>query len=331
MGSRRKLGRGGIEVAPIGLGGWTIGGPCWRGDEPLGYGEVDDDESVRAVRRAVDLGVELFDTSDMYGAGHGERVLGQALGSRRDDVLLVGKFGYRIDEARRRVLGTIDLPDGIASACEASLRRLATDRIDVYLLHLRALEIDRADDVFDELDRLVEEGKIRGYGWSTDDPARAASVADRAGCVAIEQSFNVLQGDQETLAVCERRGLASLQRSPLAMGFLLGARPRDASGDDVRSAYRDDQEGVAALIGRASKVRDELATADVAPVEGALTWLLRRSPVAVPIPGFRTVRQVEEIAAALDRGPMDDALFDRVSAAAGPRDLPADPWDLRGG
>ena len=127
----RSLGRSGRMVSALGFGCWAIGGP-WQSDgQPAGWGEVDDRESVAAIRRAVDLGVSLFDTADVYGCGHSERVLGRALAGVRDRVVVATKFGLVFDEQRRTSGGVDVSPAAIRRACEASLRRLGTDRIDL--------------------------------------------------------------------------------------------------------------------------------------------------------------------------------------------------------
>src|SRR3954466_7591960 len=148
---QRDLGtRTGIQVSALGLGCWAIGGPWTANGRPAGWGEVDDDESIRAIRHALDLGVTLFDTADVYGCGHSEQVLGRALAGRRDDVVIVTKVGNRFDE-QTRTAGGKDVspaylrpgrggagappPPSPRRACAASLRRLGTDRIDVYLIH----------------------------------------------------------------------------------------------------------------------------------------------------------------------------------------------------
>ena len=113
----RTLGRSGIQVSPMGMGCWAIGGPYRAGDQPLGWGEVDDEESVRALRRALDLGVTFFDTANVYGAGHSERIVGRALAGRRDEVVVATKFGNVFDEASRQHLGTDVSPEHVASAC----------------------------------------------------------------------------------------------------------------------------------------------------------------------------------------------------------------------
>ncbi|MEU5675252.1 aldo/keto reductase, partial [Micromonospora sp. NPDC047753] len=177
----RVLGRSGIEVSALGMGCWAIGGPWAEGTQPLGWGAVDDDESVRAVRRALELGITLFDTADTYGAGHGERVLGRALAGRRDDAVIATKWGYTFDEAARQATGEDASPGYLRSAVTASLRRLGTDRIDLYQLHLADLSVPRAQALIGTCEDLVAEGLIRAYGWRpapAPDPAAWRTAAD---------------------------------------------------------------------------------------------------------------------------------------------------------
>jgi aryl-alcohol dehydrogenase-like predicted oxidoreductase len=129
---KRYLGHSGIEVSALGMGCWAIGGPLWAGETPLGWGEVDDEESSRAIYAALDRGVDFFDTANVYGAGHSERVLGRALAGRRSQVVIATKFNALFDETTRQVTGADSSPDGIRKACEESLRRLNTDYIDLY-------------------------------------------------------------------------------------------------------------------------------------------------------------------------------------------------------
>lgn len=164
-------------MGALGVGTWQIGGPLLAGETRLGWGEVDDAESVRALRRAADLGVTLFDTADSYGAGHAERVLGRALGERRDELVWVTKWGNTFDE-RTRQRGEPDAtPEHARRAFEASLRRLATDHLDVWLLHLAGAPVALVDDLVAVCEELVDVGRLRTYGWSTDDPARAAAMS----------------------------------------------------------------------------------------------------------------------------------------------------------
>src|SRR3712207_4478929 len=216
--STRILGRSGIEVSAVGMGCWAIGGPLWAGEQPLGWGEVDDRESTRAIHRALDMGVTFFDTADVYGAGHSERIVGRALDGRRDRVVIATKFGNTFDEATRTGTGTDASPDYIRRACDASLQRLQTDYIDLYQFHIGNYDPAEASVVRDVLEELVVAGKIRAYGWSTDDPERARIFAEGPHCSAIQQRLNIFEGNAETLAVCEALSLASVNRGPLGMG-----------------------------------------------------------------------------------------------------------------
>jgi aryl-alcohol dehydrogenase-like predicted oxidoreductase len=132
----RQLGRSGVQVSALGLGCWAIGGPYWENGQPRGWGQIDDDEALRAIQRGLDLGVTFFDTADTYGAGHSERLLGRALAGKRDRVVIATKFGFMFDEATRQVIGRDASPAYIRRACAASLKRLNTDYIDLYQFHL---------------------------------------------------------------------------------------------------------------------------------------------------------------------------------------------------
>src|SRR3954466_11100472 len=161
---QRDLGtRTGTEVSALGLGCWAIGGPWTSNGMPAGWGEVDDDESIRAIRHALDLGVTLFDTADVYGGGHSERVLGRALAQRRDDAVIVTKVGNVFDEASRTAGGQDVSPAYLRRACEASLRRLDIDRIDVYLIHDGIHAPEEVPAVVETLEELVSAGKVRWY------------------------------------------------------------------------------------------------------------------------------------------------------------------------
>src|SRR5262245_47256284 len=188
----RKLGRSGIEISPMGLGCWAIGGPFWTGTTPHGWGEVDDEESIRAVHAGLELGINFYDTANVYGAGHSERVLARAFEGRRSQVVIATKFGNFFDESTRQITGSSAAPDDIRHACEDSLRRLNTDYIDLYQLHLGGYDVERAPEVRQTLESLVTAGKIRWYGWSTDDPERARIFAEGPHCAAIQQQINVL-------------------------------------------------------------------------------------------------------------------------------------------
>jgi aryl-alcohol dehydrogenase-like predicted oxidoreductase len=317
----RVLGRSGIEVSALGMGCWAIGGPWFAGDQPLGWGQVDDEESVRAVHRALDLGVTFFDTADTYGAGHSERVLGGALTGRRDEAIIATKWGSTFDEATKQATGQDPSPAYLRRAVEASLRRLGTDRIDLYQLHLNDLAIDRAEPLLGMLEELVDEGKIRWYGWSTDFADRAESWAlGGTHTTAIQHSFSVLQDSPDVLAICEKYDLASVNRGPLGMGLLTGKYTASTTlaGDDVRGIapewldwFRDGRPAPE-WLDRVAAVREALTVDGRTLAQGALGWLWARSGRTVPIPGCRTVAQVEENAGALAYGPLTAAQLAEV-------------------
>ncbi len=197
----RELGRSGIQVSALGMGCWAIGGPFWAGETPVGWGKVDDEESIRAVHRALELGVNFFDTADVYGAGHSERVLARALAGRRQEVVIATKFSNQFDETTKQITGSSAAPDYIRQACEASLRRLDTEYIDLYQFHWSDYPAEQAREVADTLETLVAAGKIRAYGWSTDSPERAGVFAERPNCVAIQHQINVLDDNPALVAV----------------------------------------------------------------------------------------------------------------------------------
>ncbi len=308
----RVLGRSGLTVGPIGLGCWAIGGPFWYGGQPLGWGDVDDEESVRAIRRALELGVTFFDTADVYGAGHSERVLGRALADRRDDVVIATKFGNTFDERSREVTGFAAEPGAIRLACEASLRRLGTDRIDLYQFHLSDYDPESAPVVRDALEELVAAGSIRAYAWSTDDPERARVFAAGTHCAAVQHELSVLHDAPAMLAVCDELALASVNRSPLAMGLLTGKFTADSRlpADDIRGqapdwlTYFRDGRPTPESLARLDAIREILTSGGRSPAAGALSWILGRSDRTIPVPGFRTVAQVEQNVGAATFGPL---------------------------
>ncbi|MEV0910894.1 aldo/keto reductase [Streptomyces hokutonensis] len=309
----RTLGRTGIDVSALGFGCWAIGGE-WQdaSGQPLGWGKVDDEESVRAVRRALDLGVTFFDTADTYGAGHSERVLGRALGKRRDDVVLATKWGNVFDEETRTLTGSDDSPEYARRALTASLERLGTDHVDLYQLHLSDADLARAAQLRDQCEEFVREGLIRAYAWSTDDPARAAVFAEGEHCAAVQHAANVFQDAPEMFALCEELGLASINRSPLAMGLLTGkqAAGRTLEAGDIRNTppawMQGFTQGAGAdedWVARVDALREILTSEGRTSAQGALAWLWARSPRTVPIPGFRSVAQAEQNAGAIAKGP----------------------------
>ena len=310
---KRKLGRSGIEVSPMGLGCWAIGGQFYMDGKIDGYGQVDDAESIRAIHAALDLGINFLDTSDAYGIGHSEEVIGKALEGRREQVVIATKFGYLGSEATKTLQGYNVSPDYIERACDASLRRLKTDYIDLYQLHVWEISISEISLVHEALNRLVEKGKIRTYGWSTDLLGGAKLFAEQENCSAIQHRLNIIEDFSYLVSFCEENNLASINRSPLAMGLLSGKYDRSSflTREDVRGAghswaenlFKDGrpaQEAMRIL----DAIRDVFTGGGRTLAQGSLAWIWAKSNVTIPIPGFKTVKQVEENAKAMDFGPM---------------------------
>ena len=310
----------------LGLGCWAIGGPFYASDgRALGWGDVDDDGSISAIHRALELGVRIFDTADVYGAGHSERVLGRALGERRADVLVISKFGNVFDEETKRVTGQRFDAEHIRAACEASRSRLGTDRLDVLLVHSLDIGEQHVDPVIDALEGLVADGHIRSYGWSTDEPEQIRRIARSPNCSSVEIGLNVLADAPETVRLLDELELVAFVRSPLAMGLLAGRITRGTrlAEDDIRGVgaewleWFEDGRATPAFMDQVDAVRAILEEHGRSMAAGALGWLWARSPWLIPIPGFRTVAQVEQLAAAREHGPLRHEQMARIAVALG--------------
>jgi aryl-alcohol dehydrogenase-like predicted oxidoreductase len=312
----------GREIPRLGMGCWAIGGPFFAGDVPLGWGEVDDDESIEAIHRAVDLGIRFFDTASNYGAGHSEEVVGRAIGNR-DDIVIATKFGFATDEKTKQATGAFADPAFIRQSAETSLRRLKRERLDLLQFHLNDFPLEASDEVFDVLEALKAEGKIDAFGWSTDLPDRAARHAGCKGFVSIQHTMNVFEPVPAMVDVVEKNGLLSINRGPLAMGLLSGkfTPEKTVGAKDVRATsldwmvYFKDGRIAPEFAARLEAVRDLLTTGGRTLTQGALAWVWARSPRTLPIPGFRTVAQVEENAGALEKGPLPRDVMARIDAA----------------
>jgi aryl-alcohol dehydrogenase-like predicted oxidoreductase len=330
----RRLGRSNLTVSAIGLGCWAAGGPMWytrdgQDRHPMGWGDVDDAELNRALHRALDLGLTFFDTANNYGCGDSERRLGRALreSGRRHQVVVATKFASMFDEAARTHRFDVEFPmtpEALRQACDDSLRRLQTDYIDLYQLHNGSYPPEDAPAVVALLEDLVAAGKIRWYGWSTDDPARARVFAEGKHCAAVQHRLNLLNDAPEMLALCDEFDLASINKSPLANGFLTGKYT-------TRSTFpeNDGRHGVdlntPRMIGRLDRLEQlrALLTQDGRTLaQAALAWNLARSPRAIPIPGFKSVAQVEDNAGVLALPPLTPEQFAAIETALDRATLP---------
>lgn len=316
---KRELGRSGITVSAMGAGLWAIGGPWDMDGSPAGWGEVNDEESMRAIHAALDHGITFFDTAANYGSGHSERVLAKALEGRRDQAVIATKFGYRIDEAARTVTELDNIVGSLRQDCEASLRRLNTDVIDLYQFHVNEYDAHKADAVRDELEKLIEAGKIRAYGWSTDFPERARVFAQGQHCTAIQANMNVIHDNPAILAVCDEFNLACINRGPLGMGLLTGKYTRDSrwAANDVRNRDWFQNSFMGPILDNLPRIHELLTSGGRMLAQGALAWLWARNPHTIPIPGVRTVAQVEENAGAMQFGPLSPEQMQEIDTLLG--------------
>jgi len=293
----RFLGKSGIEVSAMGLGCWAIGGPWILDGRQVGWSKVDDKESIRAIHKALDLGINFFDTAACYGAGHSERILGQAIADRRDRAVIATKFGHLVDEEQKEVTGNSgDIAQHLRRFCEDSLHRLGTDYIDLYQFHFGEYPMDKSYQIRDILDDLVAEGKIRAYGWSTDHLEYARLFAEGAHCAAIQFGLNVLADAPELLEFCDEFSLAGVIRNPLQKGLLTGKLNPESTfpEDDIRHNWDLRSEKSTADLAQLEGIREVLAQGNRTLAQGAIGWLWARHDRTIPIPGFKTVAQVEE-------------------------------------
>ena len=304
---RRRLGRMGPEVSAIGLGCMSLSGV---------YGTSDDEAGVALIHGAIDLGVDHFDSSDMYGWGQNEELLGRALKGRRHGIVIASKFG----QTRRPggANGVDGSPAYIAQACEASLRRLGVEVIDLYYQH----RVDPAvpvEETVGAMARLVERGKVRFLGMCEARPERVRRAHATHPIAAVQGEFSLLYREEatETRELTRDLGIAYVAYAPLGRSLLAGVVPDFAHLDagDTRGRHPrfmgDNFAKNRALVERLEVVAEEKGCT---PAQLALAWLLAQGPDVIPIPGTKQIARLEENLGALDVH-LTPAEVDRISAA----------------
>ncbi len=305
----------------MGMGCWSIGGPFYSGDKPLGFANVDDDQSKRAIDAALDCGIRLFDTAAVYGAGHSERLLGNAL-KHRDDVFIISKLGMPFDEHSLQVLEQQFTATDVIPSIDDSRQRLQRDTIDVILLHQNAMNVAQATPLFEQMELARQRGKIKWYGWSTDFPASVAALSSMPGFTYVEHAMNVFIDAPTMQDTVLTHDLTALIRSPLAMGVLSGKFSPESiiPAHDHRSLNSDWHDYF-----NGSRVNDkylswintigELLRSDGRTLaQGSLAWLWGKSARNIPIPGARTETQIIENAGALEYGPLSQGVMDEIES-----------------
>jgi len=328
----RQLGRTGPDVSALGLG--CMGMSAFYGSHR------DDEASIAVIHHALDQGVTLLDTADIYGPHTNEVLVGRAIAGRREQVFLATKFGIRVDPANPAVRGADGRPEYVIASCEGSLKRLGVDHIDLYYQHRVDPNVP-IEDTVGAMARLVEQGKVRFLGLSE----AAAATIRRAHAVhpitAVQSEYSLWTRDPEhngVLATTRELGIGFVPYSPLGRGFLTGAirSPEDFDADDYRRrSPRFQGENFARNLALVDQVNAMAAEKGITAGQLALAWVLAQGQDLVPIPGTKRAAYLDENLAALDvrLTPADLARIDAVfpaDAAAGAR-YPEAPMALLNG
>ncbi len=295
----RKLGTQGLEVSAVGLGTMGMAGVAGMGDM---YGPVDEAEAIATIHRALDIGVNFFDTAEVYGPYTNERLLGRGLKGRRDRAIVATKFGFRIEGDK--MVGVDGRPGNVRRAIDGSLERLGVDYIDLWYQH----RLDRSVPIEDTVGAMAEQvraGKVRYLGLSE----VSATTLERAHAV---HPLSVLQSEYslwergiegEVIGTCRALGIGIVPYSPLGRGFLTGLVPKpetlgptDYRRLDPRFAG-DNYDRNTAIVAEVARVA---ARRGATPAQVALAWLLHQGPDIVPIPGTKRRKYLEANAAAAD-------------------------------
>jgi aryl-alcohol dehydrogenase-like predicted oxidoreductase len=303
----RRLGANGPEVSAIGLG--CMGMSAF-------YGATDEGESVRTIHRALDLGCNFLDTSDMYGPHTNERLLGGAIAERREEVFLASKFGIKLelsDPPKRSIDGS---PAYVRSACEGSLQRLGVEHIDLYYQH-RVDPNTPIEETVGAMAELVGEGKVRHLGLSeaSAETIRRAHAVHPIAALQSEYSLWTRDVEEEILPTLRELGIALVAYSPLGRGFLSGrfSSPEELDeGDFRRYGPRFTGANLAQNLKLAERVKELAGEKGITPGQLALAWVLHRGEQIVPIPGTKRVGYLEENLAAADLE-LSDAEVERIA------------------
>lgn len=293
MTKRKRLGNSDLEVSAIGLGCMVM---------PGFYGPGEEAESIATIHHAAQIGINFLDTSDAYGMGKNEELIGRAVAGRRDDYVIATKFGnVRLPDGK---LGANGRPEYVTQACDASLRRLHIDVIDLYYQH----RVDPAvpiEDTVGAMSRLVEQGKVRYLGLSEAAPetVKRAHATYPISALQTEYSLWTRDAESDVLPLCAELGITYVAYSPLGRGIFGGAITGANSlteGDRRREHPRFQEANLQTNLKLVEPVRQLASAKDCSPAQIALAWILSRGEHIVPIPGTRRADHLQSNAAALD-------------------------------
>jgi len=289
------LGSEGIVASQMGLG-------CMGMSEF--YGAADETENLKVLDRSIEMGITFWDTADMYGPFKNEELLAKALKGRREQVTLATKFGIMRDPANPQVRGFNGKPAYVQSACEASLKRLQVDMIDLYYLH-RVDPDTPIEETVGAMAKLVEQGKVRGIGLSEVSASTLRKAHEIFPITAVQSEYSLWsrEPEDEVLTTCEELGIAFVAYSPLGRGFLTGQIKKfdDFAADDFRRmSPRFQGENFDKNLELVRKIEEIAAAKNCTASQLALAWVMAQGDYIFPIPGTKRVKYLEENAGALD-------------------------------
>jgi aryl-alcohol dehydrogenase-like predicted oxidoreductase len=305
----RLLGTTGMRVSEIGFGAWAIGGPVDVFGLPVGWGVVHDEDSRAAIRRALEIGINFFDTANVYGNGHSEEILGECLAGT--EALVATKVGIARTE-KQSIKDFSDAP--VREALEASLRRLRRDTIDLYQLHNPPPDVWKRDEIFRLLDQFKTEGKIRASGVSTSTAEEGIHLIENKKVDCLQILFNILQQEPalKVLPLAEKNRIGIVVRVPLASGLLTGKFNvgHEFARDDNRRNYLNAQR-LGEALQKVERLKDITRDSKHSLSQSALAFLLKFSAISVAIPGAKNPSQVDQNASASDFI-LEDNVFEQI-------------------
>ena len=317
---KRILGKSGIEVTKIGVGLWAIGGDEW--------GEVDDRESLNMIDAALDLGINFFDTADVYGMGHSEKLLGQAMKGRRDRFIVATKIGW-VDFDRDNQVSQYDTVEKLIAGVESNLERLQTDYVDVIQCHIDFRESNM--EVFVEgFQKLQAQGKVRAYGVSTSDfdYLQAFNADNEAATLQIDYSILNRTPEENIFPYTMENNLGVLVRGPLAMGLLTGKFSKDTRFEDgdFRQNWIENEDEYQIFLNDLEKVEKlkPLGNDERSLAQLAIQFSMQHPAVTLAIPGAKRISQLKEnVKTALmpELTPEEIAVIDSITPPGGGRKI----------